>query len=79
VPSEKQFAKNVLKAKKLRVILHLEQPQKPSKLFPKVVDPAHIKDRLKQLLKAIDAHPQVIDKSCLKPEMCWQVVDSFNA
>lgn len=78
-PNEKQFAKTVLKAKKLRVILHLEQPQKPSKLFPKVVDPAHIKDRLKQLLKAIDAHPQVIDKSCLKPKVCWQVVDSFNA
>ncbi|MCP4699099.1 MAG: hypothetical protein GY862_19935 [Gammaproteobacteria bacterium] len=59
---EKQIAKKMLtSSKKLRVILHLEQPVKPSKLFPRAIDPAKIEQKLKQLLKAIDAHPRVLE------------------
>lgn len=70
---EKDFAKKVLTAKRIKIVLHLEQPQRPSKLFPISVKPADIKDRLKQLLKAIDAHPEIVNQTCLKHTMNWQV------
>jgi hypothetical protein len=34
-----------------------------SKLFPRAIDPANIKQQLKRLLKAIDPHPQVVEIS----------------
>lgn len=56
---ENQIAESMLKAKRLRVVLHLEQPKKHSKLFPRAIDPADVKMKLKRLLKAIDPHPVV--------------------
>ena len=70
---EKCMAKSILQAHRLQVVLHLEQPQKPSKLFPQVVDPANVKLRLKTLLKAVDAHPHVVDRHTLKATMNWTV------
>ncbi|MBF0291348.1 MAG: hypothetical protein HQK86_04250 [Nitrospinae bacterium] len=58
---EKRFAGDALVSKRIRVVLHLEQPSKHSKLFPRAIDPADIKQKLKQLLKAIDPHPDVIE------------------
>jgi hypothetical protein len=55
------FARQSLTAAKLRVVLHLEQPPSHSKLFPRVYDPADIQQKLKQLVKPIDAHPRVIE------------------
>ncbi len=37
VDEEKIFAKNCLKAEKIRIALQLEQPQKHSKLFPRAI------------------------------------------
>jgi hypothetical protein len=59
--NEKRFARKTLASRSLRVVLHLEQPGKHSKLFPRAIDPAKILQRLKQLLKAIDAHPKVLE------------------
>jgi hypothetical protein len=70
---EKKFARNVLKVRRIKVVLHLEQPQNPSKLFPVSIKATDVKDRLKQLLKAVDAHPEVVDHDCLKNTMNWQV------
>jgi len=50
-----------LSQKKLRVILHIEQPAKPSRLFPRSVDPANLLWKMKQKLKFADAHPIVVD------------------
>ncbi|MCP4696097.1 MAG: hypothetical protein GY862_04510 [Gammaproteobacteria bacterium] len=69
---EKRMAGRVLASRKLRVILHLEQPVKPSKLFPRAIDPANIEQKLKQLLKAIDAHPQVLDMARMH-NVAWVV------
>ncbi len=55
------FAQQSLTATKLRVVLHLEQPVTHSKLFPRVYDPADIQQKLKQLVKPINAHPLVIE------------------
>lgn len=57
---EREIAAAALKCRQLRVVLHLEQPVKQSKLFPRAIDPAKVQQRLKQLVKAIDPHPQVV-------------------
>ena len=55
------FARESLTARKLRVVLHLEQPATHSKLFPRAYDPADVQLKLKQLVKPIDAHPGVVE------------------
>lgn len=72
---EKRFAKKALESKIINVVLHLEQPEKPSRLFPRAIDPASVMQSLKRQLKAIDAHPKVVDKNCLSCKMDWQVND----
>ena len=71
--AEQQAAKKVLQAKQLRIVLHLEQCQKPSRLFPQVVNPVNLQLRLKALLKTVDAHPVVVDQHTLKTTMNWTV------
>ena len=61
--TEKEMAHTAVNCTRLRVVLHLEQPAKHSKLFPMAIDPAKVQQRLRQLLKAIDPHPLVMDKS----------------
>lgn len=58
---EKQFARLAVRCPRVRVVLHLEQPTKHSKLFPQAIEPSKIKQRLKQLIKAIDPHPLVLE------------------
>lgn len=70
---EKKFARNVLKAKQFCVVLHLEQPRKHSRLFPRAIDPVAVIQKLKQKLKAVDAHPLVVDQNSLTPQMNWTV------
>jgi hypothetical protein len=69
---EKRLAGLALRCPDLRVVLHLEQPAKQSKLFPRAIDPAAVCQRLKQLLKAIDPHPLVVEIVCLRG-VAWSV------
>lgn len=55
------LAKECVAAKSVRVVLHLEQTKAPSKTFPLVADRANVQQKLKQKVKAIDAHPLVIE------------------
>ena len=59
-PEEKAMSNAALACNRIRVVLHLEQPAKHSKLFPRAIDPAQVTQKLRQLLKAIDPHPQVV-------------------
>ena len=70
---EQSTAKKFLQAKRLKVVLHLEQPQKISRLFPQIVNPTDLKLRLQILLKAVDAHPEVVNAKTLKSIMNWSV------
>lgn len=54
--NEQAFAKNVLHSKELRVVLHMEQPRAHRPL----VDPADILQKLRRLIRAVDAHPKVV-------------------
>ncbi len=58
---ETRLAKKVARALRLRIVLHLEQPTKHSKLFPRAIDPASVKLKLKTLVKQVDAHPAVVE------------------
>lgn len=53
----------------LRVALHLEQPSKPSRLFPRAVDPADVLMKLKQKLRFADFHPVVVDRATFPAHM----------
>ena len=71
VPGEKAAAQQASQASKIHVILHLEQPKKHSKMFPRPFDPANILQKLKQKLKPVDPHPKVHEKS--KGPVYWTV------
>jgi hypothetical protein len=55
------------------VVLHLEQPLKHSRLFPQAIDPASVLQSLKHQLRAIDAHPRVVNKNNLLATLNWTV------
>jgi len=55
------FAQASLTVAKLRIVLHLEQPPTRTRLFPRAYDPADIRQKLKQMVKPIDPHPQVVE------------------
>lgn len=64
--NEKKVAQKVMSATKLRVVLHLEQPAKHSKLFKRAIDPTKVRLQLKTLLKPVDAHPIVVEINQLR-------------
>jgi hypothetical protein len=71
--TEKNFAKKATSTKSLKVVLHLEQPEKHSKLRPRAIDPAAVKQSLKRQLRAIDAHPSIVNQNTLSANMTWTV------
>lgn len=54
-------AQRSLQAKRIRVVLHLEQPRKRSKLFPRPYSLADVQQKLKQRVRGIDPHPVVTE------------------
>ena len=71
--NEKRCAKIFIQAKKIRVVCHLEQPAKHSKLRPRAIEPDKLVLKLRTLLKAIDPHPAVVDSNSLHGSMNWTV------
>ena len=69
---ESAMAGSVLAAKKLRVVLHLEQPKKHSALRPRAINPADVQQDLKRLITPIDAHPFVAESSRMG-SLGWKV------
>jgi hypothetical protein len=55
IPDERKFAELALKQTRLKVVLHLEQPEKDSKLYPQVVDPSNVRIKLRQKVRSIDS------------------------
>ena len=58
---------------KLRVVLHLEQPATKSRLRTRAIDPANIRQKLRQLIKPIDPHPAVTAMAQMD-RVPWHVV-----
>ncbi len=72
---ERRHARNFLKARVFRVVCHIEQPAKRSRLRPRAIEPDKLKQKLRTLIKAIDPHPVVTDRALLPADMPWQVHD----
>lgn len=72
---EQTCADRLLRARRLRVVCHLEQPAKHSKLRPRAIEPDKLQLKLRLLLKSIDPHPAVVDKNRSFPQqvMNWSV------
>ena len=70
--NEKALAEAALSCHRLRVVLHLEQPAKHSKLFPRTINRANVTQRLKQLIKPIDPHPLVLEMNRMNG-VAWTV------
>lgn len=60
-----RFAGLAVQACALRVVLHLEQPGKSSKMFPRAYDLTYIQQELKKVIKPLDPHPLVIESNQL--------------
>lgn len=71
-PVEKQMACTVVSAECLRVVLHFEQPAKHTRLRPQAINPVNLQQKIRQLLKPVDAHPRVVDMSRLDA-LGWSV------
>jgi len=69
---ERQMASAILRASRLRVVLHLEQPAKHSRLRPRAINPADVAQKLRRLLKPIDAHPVVAETDHMRG-LGWRV------
>jgi hypothetical protein len=72
---ERSFAVDGLRGTRLRVRLHLAQPKNHSKLFPRAIDPAKVRQRMKQLMGSIDPHPDVFEIGGAAP---WTVTGGEN-
>lgn len=63
---EKADASAIGSSSVIRVVLHVEQVQKPSRLFPRGIDPAKVEQRLRQLIKFVDPHPRVVESTSMR-------------
>jgi hypothetical protein len=70
---ERRYARQLVAAPRVRVVCHLEQPAKTSRLRPNAIDPDKVLQKLKSQLKAIDPHPLVVDHRTAVGCVAWTV------
>ncbi len=70
---EKTLAKKFIRINRIRIVLQLEQPRAHSKLFPRVIDPAGVKQKLRKSVRAIDPHPIVTEGINQHVSIPWSV------
>ena len=74
VETERNFARQAIETGKWKVVLHLERPDANSRLRPKAMDPANVRLKLRQKLKAVDPGPVVMDMGgTLENNVPWRV------
>ena len=77
-PDEKNAAAAALKCNRIRIGVHLEQPKKSSKIFPKAVDPAKLLQKLKSRVGFADPHPKVFDMGSIPSDLGLTVTASVR-
>ncbi len=70
---EQALARRALHKRRWRVALHLEQPNIRSRLRPKPFDVANLMLRLRKKVKAVDAHPLILDRGAERHDLPWTV------
>lgn len=76
--SEKDFARWAVETGAWRVVLHLEQssdPEQSTRLRPTAINPADVKLKLSQKLKAVDPKPVVMNTGLLV-DVPWSVQEA---
>jgi len=58
---ENGFYRTAVNQERVRVVFHLEQPGKPSKLYPQLIDKVNGTIKLKQKIRAVDPHAILCD------------------
>ena len=73
VHDERTFATQALRTRRWRVAHHLEQPNVRSRLRPQPFDIADVlsKMRKNKKLKAVDAHPVILNREANRPDVPW--------
>jgi len=54
--NERGFAEQAMRSDNIRIVLHLDQPCHPSRLFKHVVDPSTATKSLQRAVRAVDPH-----------------------
>lgn len=70
---ERGYAAKLVASTRVRVVCHLEQPAKVSRLRPRAIEPDKVVQKLRSLIKAIDPHPLVIDHRDTTGKVNWAV------
>jgi hypothetical protein len=68
-----QFARGTRGKRTIRVVLHLEQPAKPSKLYPVVVERANARLKLIQAVRVADPHALFCEVQAMPVACPWTV------
>jgi hypothetical protein len=74
--SGKSFYQHAIKQNRIRVVFHLEQPVKPSKLYPQLIDWANGTRKLEQKLRVIDPHPILCSMNMSMNKIPWTVTET---
>jgi hypothetical protein len=69
---EQNRAAAAMRCRRIRVVLQLAQPVKPSRLFPQVVDPVDAEMQLRRAVKAIDPHALCATGAINDPRLPWR-------
>jgi hypothetical protein len=69
-----EFARLAAQKPKIRVALHLEQPNSPSRLKPLIAERTKALQKLRQAVRVADPHPWLCETSQMPPNCPWQVV-----
>ena len=67
------FAQKAADKPKIRVVLHLEQTAKPSKLYPHIVERDNARRKLAQTVRVVDPHPLFCEMSAMPHDCPWVV------
>ena len=65
---ERALARRALQRRRWRVVLHLEQPNTRSRLRPQPCSVANVLSKVRKNLKAVDAHPRILDRETMDRE-----------
>lgn len=68
---ERALAHQAMACTTIRIALQLAQPIRPSRLFPKAVDPQDVRMQLRREVHAVDAHPLCVVGDFADPRLPW--------
>ena len=70
--SEKSMADAISRAKRIRVVAHIEQPETPTRLRPRAIDLNALRMKLISKLRFLDPHLRVVESSRME-NLPWTV------